>query len=54
MTLFQMEVLVAVSNAGNFTPPISRQIGLAVRSLREAPPAVQAFLREAERIAPTL
>ncbi|MFA4135039.1 MULTISPECIES: LysR family transcriptional regulator [unclassified Brevibacillus] len=36
------------------TPPLSRQIGLAVRSLREAPPAVQAFLREAERIAPTL
>lgn len=36
------------------TPPLSRQIGLAVRSLREAPPAVQAFLREAECIAPTL
>ncbi|NQF14372.1 LysR family transcriptional regulator [Brevibacillus sp. HB1.3] len=36
------------------TPPLSRQIGLAVRSLREAPPAVQAFLREAERIVPTL
>ncbi|WP_429844679.1 LysR family transcriptional regulator [Brevibacillus sp. FIR094] len=36
------------------TPPLSRQIGLTVRSLRDAPPAVQAFLREAERIAPTL
>ncbi|MGG4451233.1 LysR family transcriptional regulator [Brevibacillus porteri] len=36
------------------TPPLSRQIGLVVRSLPDAPPAVQAFLREAERIAPTL
>lgn len=36
------------------SPPLFRQIGIAVRSLREVSPAVQTFLREAERIAPAL
>ncbi|MGG1664146.1 LysR family transcriptional regulator [Brevibacillus sp. NRS-1366] len=38
----------------DLSPPLSRQIGLAVRSLTEASPAVLAFLREAQRIAADL
>ncbi|MFS0554343.1 LysR family transcriptional regulator [Brevibacillus sp. 179-C9.3 HS] len=47
----KLPVEVAVKE---LSPPLYRQIGLAVHSPREASPAVRAFLREAGRIAPTL